>query len=291
MTAIEQAGVNYSTCTPHSKPLLWAGALSGVGDIVVREKKRTLTSPFVSIVLRDGLKMDAQTMRSTQTILDSLPRFRVLVEQLTKEYDVTEKMDTETTGDSVVSPPISELYWMAQFGYMDLFREEEWMAQYGSMELFMEWFREEAGMLLRTCKDLWCACLLLTCAYAMAQGSVDMSNGTGVNNACTARVGHIFSDVSLDYLPKYTVHTIRRYAGLQMLIEVSGLNRVWDMKPLLDGSQMIQALGLSPKQIGPLVGKLLDQQVRWQLRNGYIGGDLSAHQVECIEFLKQHMPS
>ena len=43
---------------------------------------------------------------------------------------------------------------------------------------------------------------------------------TGVNNACTARVGHIFSDVSLDYLPKYTVHTIRRYAGLQMLIEV-----------------------------------------------------------------------
>ena len=105
--------------------------------------------------------------------------------------------------------------------------------------------RLEAGLLLRTCKELWPTCLLLATVVLMGEETETSSSSSSdergdgdewiqVGNAVWAKI------VAL------------------------GLDECWKRKPLLDGKAVIRALNI-PK--GPQVGQLLEEQVRWMLQN------------------------
>jgi tRNA nucleotidyltransferase (CCA-adding enzyme) len=76
------------------------------------------------------------------------------------------------------------------------------------------------------------------------------------------RWSNILFDVSI---PPAALTIIEGYRALEEHILALGLDGCWDLKPLLDGNQMMQTLGLKK---GPHVGKVMDAQLRWMLRTG-----------------------
>jgi hypothetical protein len=102
--------------------------------------------------------------------------------------------------------------------------------------------RLDAGMLLRTTKDLWVSSLLLATVIKIRQ---QQRNHDGV------------TERKIDWMQ--ISNTVFRTIVLEL-----HLDQCWKMKPLMDGKAVIQALDL-PK--GPQVGTYLDEQVRWMLLN------------------------
>ena len=77
-----------------------------------------------------------------------------------------------------------------------------------------------------------------------------------------------------------------------MELDVVGSNgnlAVWEIKPVLDGNQLMQSIGL---RRGPMIGKIMDAQLRWQLNNPapslHCTEDVRAeYTVNCANYLKQ----
>mmetsp|Transcript_22244 Transcript_22244/g.31951 ORF Transcript_22244/g.31951 Transcript_22244/m.31951 type:complete len:285 (+) Transcript_22244:218-1072(+) len=180
------------------KDLMWAASLCGLSGIKVLEKNKHIS--LTTIVLREGLKMETNSIRNIQTMMDCMAEF-------------------------------------CSF-------------QSGIVKLS----RENAGMVLRTCKDLWRDCILLAAAYSLALPGVDSSKVSNI---------------------------IAGFGEMLKEIEKMGLDGIWNMKPLLNGSELIRILGL-PK--GPAVGLLMEEQTRWQLRE--CSEDVNA----LCEYLKEKAP-
>lgn len=106
--------------------------------------------------------------------------------------------------------------------------------------------RLDAGVLLRSTKELWVTSLLLATVAKLRE--------TQQQHAATAGTTTTSSREQVLLLSQ----------ELYRSIVLMGLDRCWTMKPLLDGRAVIQALDL-PK--GPIVGTYLDEQVRWMLLN------------------------
>ncbi|CAN0070926.1 unnamed protein product, partial [Phaeothamnion confervicola] len=114
--------------------------------------------------------------------------------------------------------------------------------------------RLELGLLVRACKDLWRPCITVACAAEIVAA---VGAGTGGGTAA----GKAGSENSAK----------ARYDALVDAVLRLGLDGVWTMKPLLDGKVLATRLGV-PK--GPATGKVLEEQVRWQL--GHPEGDADA---------------
>jgi tRNA nucleotidyltransferase (CCA-adding enzyme) len=113
--------------------------------------------------------------------------------------------------------------------------------------------RLDAGMLLRTTKDLWVSSLLLATVVKIRQ---QQQNQDGV------------TERHIDWIQ--ISNTV-----FQTIMELN-LDQCWQMKPLMDGKAVIHALDL-PR--GPQVGTYLDEQMRWMLLNP------SGSREECQEHL------
>ncbi|KAM7481311.1 hypothetical protein LguiB_005894 [Lonicera macranthoides] len=118
-----------------------------------------------------------------------------------------------------------------------------------------------AGLLLQEIKGFWHAALLLS----MLLYTMDVGSSTSAD-----------SQIELD----------KRRAALFRIIESKiiklDLEKIWEMKPLLNGNDIINVLDL--KGGGPIVGelqkKLVEQQLLRRCRN----------RDECVEWLKQTHP-
>jgi hypothetical protein len=190
-------------------------------------------------------------------------------------------------------------------------------------------------MVLRVSQEMWRECILLACAYSLsllrkAPNSTPPELAVG-EAAVHSALRPIFFDAALDEQGAAEVFAVvERFQRLQRDIEGSGgdddreerkdgggeergvamsasvpahaalnLDEVWLMKPLLDGTRLIEAMGMSKSQVGPLVGKLIDAQIRWQLREGVVLAPASAEQSKVeqrqterlVEFLRTLLPS
>ncbi|KAM7477831.1 hypothetical protein LguiA_026044 [Lonicera macranthoides] len=118
-----------------------------------------------------------------------------------------------------------------------------------------------AGLLLQEIKGFWHAALLLS----MLLYPMDISSSTSAD-----------SQIELD----------KRRAALFRIIESKiiklDLEKIWEMKPLLNGNDIINVLDL--KGGGPLIRELQKKLVEQQLLRRHRNRD------ECVEWLKQTHP-
>ncbi len=132
--------------------------------------------------------------------------------------------------------------------------------------------REEAGLVLRTVREMWQETLWLACADELAQSQgLSMYNQWLAHIVCKDKEPtdsvHCWKDILFDVAVADSVASVvSRYAGLVAAIRATGLDGCWNMKPLLDGNALMRDLPGLKK--GPLMGKIMDAQLRWQLREG-----------------------
>ena len=105
----------------------------------------------------------------------------------------------------------------------------------------LEICRLDAGLLLRSTKELWVSTLLLATVLKVRQRQ------QGQDGVSTA---------------EHQVDWIELSNAVYLAILDLDLDESWKMRPLLDGKAVIQALDL-PR--GPTVGTYLDEQMRWML--------------------------
>lgn len=221
-------------CTP-SRIFYLVTALSGLQSLQAVEKKRSVK--LSTLVLRDSLKVDTDTLRATQAILDALSSFQTFKSVLQKD------------GPSCV-------------------------------------LREEVGLLLRNLRGLWNEALWCACADELAKNVTPenclygnwlshISHGGLVESESRHHWSDILSDINID---KSIREVLEWYAALEERIISYRLDDCWNLKPLLDGNRLMKELPNLKK--GPQVGKIMEAQLRWQLRKGP-GGTIE----ECKAFL------
>ena len=229
----------------HSRILYLACATNGLRSVLTMEKKRSVRVP--TVILRDGLKIDVDTIRAVQAVQDSIEPFQ----RLQRSINISERGG----GGGDAAPVVS---------------------------------REEAGMLLRSVRELWIEALWCACADELSWASNlslykqwlahiasqddDGSAKTTKNgdshdsyreNGCVHSWNNILFDVAI---PVPAAAIIRKYSRLEAVLHGLELDGCWHLKPLLDGNRLMRELPGLKK--GPLMGKVMDAQLRWQLRHG-----------------------
>ncbi|KAL3658164.1 hypothetical protein V7S43_016794 [Phytophthora oleae] len=100
--------------------------------------------------------------------------------------------------------------------------------------------RVKVGLLIRSIGTQWELC----CDAALVQ---ELTDSGSVDEAAGARA---------------TV--LARYDTFRSQVRDSGLDAVWELKPLLNGNDLVKQLGVKP---GPKMKEMLDRILAWQLEN------------------------
>ena len=233
-----------------TRSLYFAAAISGLQGLnVIDHKGREV--PLSTALLRDSLKMDTDTLRAVQAVLDCMIGFQHLA--------LTPATFARTTG----------------------------------------------GLLLRQVRELWREALWLACAEelatqngagqtASALPAREVHHAQGLHAACCVfqtvvigvptTPGNTTRDETLVY------DTIHRYSQLEQRLLALGLDRVWELRPLLDGHQLMQVLGPALKK-GPMIGKVMDAQIRWQLSQDDAGRQGDAAIEALASYLREFCAS
>jgi tRNA nucleotidyltransferase (CCA-adding enzyme) len=118
--------------------------------------------------------------------------------------------------------------------------------------------RLDTGLLLRTTKGLWPNCLIMATVLLVRKQQCEENTDGGVRSTNSA-AAMTSSDPNINKIDWLNVAD-QVYNAICDL----SLDECWNMKPLLDGKAVIQALAL-PR--GPSVGTFLEEQVKWMLLN------------------------
>jgi len=201
--------------TGQSRSVYFAAATNMLRDqTVLDSKKKEVSVP--TLLLKDSLKMDTDTIKAVQAMHEAILSFQDLA------------------------------------------------VRYASFT------REEGGVLLRSVRENWREALWIACADQLA-GVFPRNYDIPPPSIPTSNVLHtekqifqtLYINVSSAFpstgpVPNYvssscTVEydTIIQFALLEQRLLELQLDRVWELKPLLDGNQLMQAVGLKR---GPLVG-------------------------------------
>eukprot|EP00605_Chrysophyceae_sp_TOSAG23-4_P002850 GSChrysophyteH1.ASY1.ANO1.3139.1 assembled CDS len=141
----------------------------------------------------------------------------------------------------------------------------------------------EIGLLLRSTMSLWKEILWISCAETLSQLQPHCY-ATPAAAPATEGILHSLSDIMCPLHFEVKQHILE--------LDVVGSNgnlAVWEIKPVLDGNQLMQSIGL---RRGPMIGKIMDAQLRWQLNNPapslHCTEDILAeYTVNCANYLKQ----
>jgi len=134
--------------------------------------------------------------------------------------------------------------------------------------------RLTGGLFVRSCKHLWKDTILLAAASELSEISLRNISSNNIGGyRMHAYDGPIVENIILTNIE---IDIIKKYMKLEDDIELAGLSDAYLMKPLLDGKELMDTVGIKS---GPLVGKVIDAQVRWQL-NHPLGT-----KNECISYL------
>jgi tRNA nucleotidyltransferase/poly(A) polymerase len=261
-------GDNTTVDTSSIRGLYLAGATFGLYKLYsIDKKKKELSLPI--IILRDSLKLDTETLRLVEMIHQSIPKF----------HHLSNIIHTHLNGNN-----------NDKIGFS----------------------REEVGLILRNTRHHWREILWMACAEelntayplqtSLGGGSTTLaapiSNSTVESTSSTDRshnttdIVHTMSDIMTPLtLSSSSCHILHNYAYLEQLIYTWNLDGIWELKPLYDGKQLMSIIGI---KMGPLIGALMDAQLRWQLNNpppqasqGQPTQYTTEQLEQCIAYLKQ----
>lgn len=114
--------------------------------------------------------------------------------------------------------------------------------------------RQQIGLHIRSWKKDWRLCILLSILLEIMKGG-EFSTGKRV---AFPEVSGVFAADSL------TLKVIHDYDKFLSYIKDQGLLEAYELKPIVNGDEIMKALGLSK---GPWMGKALDIVIRWQLQH------------------------
>jgi len=127
--------------------------------------------------------------------------------------------------------------------------------------------RVQLGQLIRTLQHSWVDALVVACASEIVEVTE--------HQPLVRQEGDIFIDLDIDGDVRFV---IERYLALRRKVSEFGLNTIWEMQPALNGSQLQNEVGV-PK--GPLVGRVMAEQINWQLANPH------GSREELVQYLRE----
>jgi len=143
--------------------------------------------------------------------------------------------------------------------------------------------RVNCGLFVRSCKNLWKGAILLAAAIELSDFFLSNNDINNSNNIAGYKINSYDGPLLENFIvTKNEIDIIKKYIKLENDIELAGLNDVYMMKPLLDGKELMEITGI---KAGPLIGKVVDEQVKWQLNYPLGTKD------EFIQHLRQYSSS
>jgi len=126
------------------------------------------------------------------------------------------------------------------------------------------------GLTLRTVGSLWRDAVDLAMAHELleVEEQQDSPSQDGISDE------EEISKRRLDIRVKYFEFLAR--------LEKKNLGNVWEMRPMFDGESMCESFEMKP---GPTVGRLLQDQIEWQLEHP------GASKQHCWHWLSKHITS
>jgi tRNA nucleotidyltransferase/poly(A) polymerase len=131
--------------------------------------------------------------------------------------------------------------------------------------------RESLGLILRDCRSYWRAALVIACSLTL---SINSMSPPGAATALALSVG-----TSVELTPHH-LEIIQRYRHIGATVMSLHLDEIWTSKPHYDGDALVAELAMKR---GPLLGKIIEKQFRWQLRYP------QRPREECLEYLRQQV--
>merc|ERR1719498_43273 len=110
----------------------------------------------------------------------------------------------------------------------------------------------EIGSPVRQLKELWKIGISTACVYELSLSLPPDFDGSFANDTLNEDYESIIDNI------------VDKYDNLTEQVIGMGLENIWSEKPLINGSLIISKIGV-PK--GPLVSKIVDAQVKWQILN------------------------
>lgn len=127
--------------------------------------------------------------------------------------------------------------------------------------------RESLGLIIRDCRQYWTAALVIACSLTLS-----MNSTTSVDVPLSL-------EGSLELTPHH-LDIIQRYRRIGAIVMSLNLDEIWTSKPHYDGDALVVELAMKR---GPLLGKIIEKQFRWQLRYP------ERSREECLEYLRQQV--
>lgn len=230
--------------SPDSRPVFWAALLLAAGQMPLFDRKGKIV-PIASTVLKEQLKIDNGTAKATQQLLDGVYGLLDIIDLLPDD------------GEGIVVPldPLAD--------WLRLVVKERWLEALQLSAAFL---------------------LALSVLYPVGENVSSAGDSMEVDDvaAVAETIGpisqplkeedHSHQPLQLDLstllrpavFGPVQMTILRRLQRVVTSIEAHGLHNAWEIKPLVDGSQLIQRLSL-PK--GPIVGRIIEEQIKWQLRH------------------------
>eukprot|EP00752_Nemacystus_decipiens_P004071 g3726.t1 len=236
------------------RELFLCAALLPLTGVKHKTKKGKLV-PAAQSVVSDSLKLKAKEAKNVADILELWQTFRSLA-----DANAASSGDTDAAGAKMEGAGNTD-----KAGFSRL----------------------SVGLAVRQAKEAWPTCVDLSCAVEMcglppppqgadATGATAVAeSGRNTPQACGdssgANKGEDLRDGSADQA------VIEKYSRLRKAVARMGLERAWDITPLLRGNELMVELQL-PK--GPEIGKQMSRQISWQLEHP------TGTRKECVDFLR-----
>jgi tRNA nucleotidyltransferase (CCA-adding enzyme) len=138
--------------------------------------------------------------------------------------------------------------------------------------------RLQCGLILRTTKDMWVTTLIVATISLIRQRRVVETSASISDSDTTTTV--TTSTLDERETPKWWCQ--RAVEWYRTIVNDMNLDGSWTNKPLMNGQELIQFLGLAK---GPDVGMYTQEQIRWMLMNpngtiGHLRVHLKSYQTE-----------
>ena len=144
--------------------------------------------------------------------------------------------------------------------------------------------RVDAGLLLFSTKEMWRDIIWFSCADEIATLHPIQIAKSATSASNTMHESHMILHEL--FFTQEIIQIIEKYRVVCSQIDEMNLDRIWELKPLLDGNQLI--LRVNGLKKGPMVGIVNHEQLKWQLHIGPAGTieDCIEHLVRFVEELK-----
>jgi tRNA nucleotidyltransferase/poly(A) polymerase len=240
-----------------------AAAVSGLRCFKIIEKNKNL--PLYYTTLRDSLKLDTEGLRVVQIVLESIPQFQDFASRLIPSTGTG--TGASDVGISRVEVGIllrstkhlwKEILWLACSEQLASLDPQTYVVPFTTTTTTTLTSESTESASIETVVN---SVLSASTSASVQAPSPSPTPSTSTSTSVTPH--GMMQIMSSSNISTISNNIINQYLYLEQTIINFNLYDVWNLKPLLDGNQLMNAIGLKR---GPMVGKIMESQLHWQLQ-------------------------